>query len=219
MKVISSIVLLLLSTMLIGQASQQQVTIAGAPQNAFVQDHQGATTKHVEEAWKSVMKPYGKTKDNRKTDAIESLGAKVPMISRSALDVYMVITKGEGMARSAVFFDNGTAFISSESNADETQGVESFLSDFADAVQRLVVEDELKDEEKNLDGLDKDLGKLIKENEKLHEAIADYERKILEAEDNITTNLKDQDDKNFEIETQKTLIEQVKEKLNNIGKK
>ena len=43
--------------------------------------------------------------------------------------------------------------------------------------------------------------------------------KIAEAEKNIEKNLVDQENKNKEIDTQKTVVEKVVEKLNNLGKK
>lgn len=209
---------MLIASITFGQVTQQSQTMSLGNQTAFVQEHKEATQKHVESAWKEVMKKYGKPKYNRKSKNWESLEATIPTVSDKALDIYMTVTEGQGMARTSVFVDNGMQFISSENNAEAAESMELFLNEFADATYTLVVEDELKAEEKTLDSLEKEQGKLEKENTKLHEAIADYERKIAEAEEAIVANIKNQDDKQYEIEQQKSFVEKVKEKLNSIGK-
>ncbi len=218
-QLILSIVLSSMAYCMIGQVTQQTQTMALGSQTAFTQEHKDASEKHVEAAWKDVMKKYGKPKFNRKSKNWESLEATIPTVSNKPLDVYLTITEGKGMTSTAVFVDNGMQFISADNNAEASDALELFLNEFADATYRLVVEDELKAEEKNLDQLEKEQSKLEKENEKLHEDIAEYERKIAEAENAIVTNIKNQDDQKFAIEEQKSLIEKVKEKLNSIGKK
>lgn len=218
MRILITLLAFTASYFLSAQVTQVSQSMSLGTQVGFVQDHIGANDKHVEEAWKDVMKQYGKPKMNRKSKNYESLGAVIPTVSNKPLDIYIEINEGEGQTRSAVFVDNGMQFISSENNEEAAEAMELFLNEFADATHRLVVQDELDNEEKNLDGFEKDLAKLEKENEKLHESIAEFERKIAEAEDNIVANIKSQDDKKFEIEGQKKTIEDVKEKLNSIGK-
>ncbi len=218
MRILITILALTLSYCLSAQVSQVSKTMSLGNQVGFVQEHLGASEKHVETAWKDVMKKFGKPKMNRKSKNLESLGATIPTVSDKPLDIYMVINQGEGQTSSAVFVDNGMQFISSENAPEAAESLELFLTEFADATRRLVVQDELDAEEKQLEVFGKDLAKLEKENQKLHDAIAEFERKIAEAEDAIVNNIKSQDDKTFEIETQKQTIEDVKEKLNAIGK-
>ena len=198
----------------ITQVTEQQVAGSFGTQNAFVIEHIGATPKHAEAAWKELIKQYSKkTKYNRKSETWETTAAKMRTLSSKDLDVYMKVAEGTGMTRTSVFFDNGLVFLSSDNSADVVKDINGMLERYQQMTQQLVIEDELKLEEGNLKAMEKSLEKLKKENQKLHDQIADYEQKIAEAEDNIITNLEDQENSENAINDQKGLIEMVKEKL------
>lgn len=202
------------------QISQQEVSASFGTQNAFVVEHQGASAKQAEAAWKDFMKTYSrKTKYNRKSDMWETPDADIPSLSEKDLRVYMKVSEGNGVARSSVFLDNGSVFIDGSNSADLVPEIESMLADYADMTYKLVVEAELKDQESVLKDYEKNLEKLQKQNQKLHDQIAEFEKKIAQTEDEIVTNLQDQETGEIQINDQKGVIEQVKEKLNNIGKR
>jgi len=216
---ITTLLLLLLVTIGMSQVTQEQVSASFGTQNAFVVEHKGATEKHAEEAWKNFMKPYSKkTKFNRKSDTWETTKTELPSVSTKDLNVYMKVAEGNGMTRTSVFFDDGAVFIDGQNSPDKVAEVESMLITYSDMVYKLVVEDELKDQEGLLKNYNKDLEKLKKQNQKLHDDIADYEQKIAETEDEIVNNLADQEASEGQIVDQQGVIEDVKTKLNNIGK-
>ena len=194
-------------------------TISMGAQPAFVINHPNATAKMAEEAWEEHMKKNGKTKKNRKSKEYETLETEINMIGSTPLNVYFIAENGADMATSYVFFDNGTEFITSENNSDSADGIYEFLTPFVYGVEKLVVEEEMKMEEKNLKMMTKDLEKLGKQNESYHSDIEKWKEKIRQAEIDIEENLQAQEAKNVEIETQEGVIEAVKKKLNSIGKR
>jgi len=197
------------------QISEKKVAGSFGTQNAFVVEHVDATAEHAEDAWKELMKEFSKkTKYNRKSYTWETNEAKMPTISSKDLNLYMMVTEGNGMTITSVFFDDGMMFLGSDNSEDAIVDINGLLGKYHQLTQKLVIEDELELEENNLKSLEKSLEKLKKENQKLHEQIADYEQKIVEAEDNIITNIDNQQMSEEAINDQKGLIEMIKEKLN-----
>ena len=194
-------------------------TISMGAQPAFVINHPNATAKMAEAAWEEHMKKNGKAKKNRKSKEFETVDATINMISSTPLNVYFIAEDGADMASSYIFFDNGSNFITSASDKSAASGIYEFLTPYVYGVEKLVIQEELETEEKGLKSLNKDLEKLGKTNEDLHEDIEKWKEKIRQAEMDIEKNLQDQDAKNGEIKTQETLIEEVKKKLNAVGKK
>jgi len=194
-------------------------TISLGSQPAFVINHPNATVKMAEKAWEAHIKKNGKVKKNRKSKEFESMGVYINMISSSNLDVYFIAEKGADMATSYIFFDNGEAFITSANDQEAADGIYEFLTPFVYDVEKLVVQEELENEEKSLKALGRDLEKLHKQNASYHADIEKYKEKIRQAETNIEQNLQAQDVKGGEIEAQEVVIEDVKKKLNSIGKK
>ncbi len=214
-----SLALFIAPQFLSAQVIQKEINMSFGPQNAYTQDHQDADDKQVEKAWESIIKEYdGKVKKNRKSDEFESLEVLIPSISRTPINIYMTIEERKEMTSTSVFFDNGTAFVNENNASEASMNIEKILTEFGYAVQKIAVEDLMKDEEKNFKKLEKEAEKLEKQNKKLHEDIEDYQAKIVEAESDIEKNLADQDNKQMEIKTQSKLLEDIKEKLNNIGK-
>lgn len=193
-------------------------TISMGAQPAFVINHPNATAKMAEAAWEDHMKKNGKAKKNRKSKELETVDATINMISSTPLNVYFLAEDGADMATSYVFFDNGSNFITSSSDSDAAGGIYEFLTPFVYGVEKLVIEEELDTEEKGLKDLGKDLDKLTKDNEGLHGDIEKWKEKIRQAELDIEKNLQEQDAKNTEITNQQSLIEEVKKKLNAVGK-
>lgn len=193
-------------------------TISMGAQPAFVINHPNATAKMAEAAWEEHMKKNGKAKKNRKSKEYETLDANINMISSTSLNVYYIAEDGVDMATSYIFFDNGSNFITSTSDADAASGIYEFLTPYVYGVEKLVIEEELDKEEKGLKDLGKDLEKLAKTNEGFHKDIEKYKEKIREAEIAIEKNLQEQDAKNGEITNQESVIKEVKKKLNAVGK-
>ena len=92
------------------------------------------------------------------------------------------------------------------------------MTEFGYEVQREQVRVELEDEQDKLKQFEKNLDKLKKDYISYNKDIEDAKEKIRKAEANIITNGQDQKKTVSEIESQSKIVDQVKNKLNMIGK-
>ena len=199
--------------------TERKVSMSLGAQNAYVVDVEGADKKIMEDAFKSMFKEYGKIQENRKARESFMMATKITKVNGSSpVDVYAKFEEGKGMATTYVWIDLGGAFTNSKEYAKQSDALKTMLQDYYYECRKVVVANELKAEEKALDKLEKDLVKLQKQNDGYHEDIEKAKQKIVEAEKNIEQNVVDQDNKTKEITGQKKVVEQVTDKLNNIGK-
>lgn len=199
--------------------SEGESSMSLGKQISFSVDIDGADKKITEDVWKKFVKDYGKSKRNKKAKEYYSQGAKVPMINgNNELDLYIKFTERVGHTTATLFIDLGSAFVNSDEYPRESQGAESFMTEFYLAVKTKAITEEMNDQEKEMKNMDKDLRKLEKKNTGYHKDIEKAKEKIEEAEKNIEQNLKDQEDKRIMIEQQKKVIEEIIERLNNLGK-
>lgn len=205
----------------IGQdAVEKKTSMSLGPQNAFYIEIPGADTKVAEKLFYQKMKEFGKMKENRKAREHFAMATKIPVINgTSPIDVYAKFEDGKDMATTYVWVDLGGSFVSSTEHKAQSVALNRFLYDYFIDVRKVVVEEELKKEEKALTSLEKELKKLKDKNDDYHNDIEKAKQKILDAEKNIENNIQDQENKDKEIETQKVVIDTVKDKLNNLGKR
>jgi hypothetical protein len=201
-------------------ATEKKVSMSLGPQNAYFVEIPGADKGMAEKTLYEFVKEYGKMKENGKAKEHYLMATKIPVINgTSPLDMYAKFEEGKGMTTTYVWVDLGGAFVNSTDHASQSKALAQFMRDYFYAVRKKVVTEELKKEEKNLSSLEKDLKKLKEKNDDYHKEIEKAKQKIIEAEANIEKNLVDQENKGKEIDTQKSVVEKVVEKLNNLGKK
>ena len=188
-------------------AVEKKTSMSLGPQNAYYVEIPGASKKLAQKTFEEMIKEYGKIKENGKAKEYFMMATKIPVVNGSSpVDLYAKFDEGKDMATVYVFVDLGGAFV-------------QLLYDYFIAVRKKVVAEELKNEEKSLSSLEKDLRKLKDKNEGYHKDIEKAKQKIMEAEKNIENNVVEQENKNKEIDTQKVVVEEVTQKLNNVGKK
>lgn len=188
-------------------------------QAGFEIDIDGADEDLTEDVWKKYIKDFGKSKRNKKAREYYSVGARVPLISSlDNIDIYIRFDEKVKMTTATMWVDLGEGFVNSDEHPKEAQGAEEFLTNFYLAVKKKAIEEEMKDQEKVLKKMDKELRKLEKKNTGYHKDIEKAKEKIEKAEKNIEQNLKDQEDQRITIEQQKKVIEEIVERLNNLGR-
>jgi len=199
--------------------SEHERSMSLGKQTTFSIDIDGADENMAEDVWKEYVKGYGKSKRNRKAKEYYVVGARIPMIAGSKdLDIYIKFDERVGHTTANLWIDNGGSFINSNEYPKEAQGAEEFLTEFYLAVKRNAISEEMKKQEKALNKLDKSLRKFEKKNIGYHKNIEKAKEKIEKAEKNIEQNLKDQEDQRILIEQQKKVVEEIIERLNNLGK-
>ena len=188
-------------------------------QSSFYVEIDGADKKMTENAWKDFMKSYGKMNFNSKAKEFLASAITIPMISSSAkIDLYASIKEGKNQTTVFVWFDLGGGFANPNDNPSETKGVRDFMTNFYLFTKKRVIEEELKEEEKSLNKLQKDLEKLEDRNKGFHRDIEKAKEAIAKAEKNIEDNLKDQEKKKEEIQGKEKDVQKVVNRLNNLGK-
>lgn len=204
-----SFILSLFATVAFGQITEGQSYMSAGTFNSLTIVLPEGSEKEAPKEWVKFFKKYGKTKKNRKTDEYFTDNAEILGMSNNSVDVY---TKFNGNTMT-VWFDLGGAYLSSFDHSEGYAIGEQVLMDFGLHLQILMVEDELKEEEKTLKNLESDHEKLVKNKATLEKNIEDWKAKIAQAEADIEKNISDQEAKTNEIGQQKTVIEQVKARL------
>lgn len=198
---------------------QQKSTMSLGPQNGYYIEVEGATKNMLEDLWKDYVKEFGKSKYNKKAKEHVSDKVKVTMINGvSPVSLYARHEDGKDLGTTFLWVDLGGAFANGGEHKSQSEGVETFLKDFYILARKKVITKELEVEEKKLKDLNKDLSKLENKKKDYQNEIEKCKMKIVEAEKNIETNVKDQENKKLDIENQKTSIQLVVDKLNAVGK-
>lgn len=201
-------------------AIERNTSMSLGPQNSFYIEIPGADAKLAQKTFYEFVKEYGKIKENSKAREHFMMATKIPVINGvSPVDLYAKFEDGKGLATAYVWVDLGGAFVNSTDHPKQAQAIRQFMYDYFITVRKKVVTEELKVEEKKYESLAKDLKKLKDKNDDYHKDIEKAKQKIAEAETNIQKNQTDQDNKSKEIDTQKEVINQVTDKLNNLGKR
>jgi len=218
---------ILLFTFLVGSISfinaqtvnEETKSMSLGKQAGFQIDIDGVDEDLTEDVWKDYIKDFGKGKRNKKAKEYYSVGAKVPLISGAdEIDLYVSFDERVNMTSVMLWVDLGGGFVNSDEHPKEAQGAEEFLMNFYLAVKKEAIEKEMKDQEKVMNKMEKGLRKLEKKNSGYHKDIEKAKEKIEKAEKNIEQNLKDQEDQNITIAQQRKVIEEIIERLNNLGR-
>lgn len=208
-----------LGTLISQNVLEQENTMSLGSHYSFYVEIDGASKKMVEKQWKAYMKSYGKTKYNRKAKEYYTNSAKIPVINgTNKMDFYTKIDEGKDLTTLYAWIDLGGSFAEPADHRMQVEGIRTFLSDFWITSAKEVIGKELKAEEKNQSGLEKDLARLEKNNDTYHNNIEKLRQRISELESKIEQNYIDQDDKRVEIKQQSKVVDEVVVKLNSIGK-
>ena len=219
---ITTLFVLLFMTQFMGfsqNVTESETTMSLGRQNSFMVTVEGADKDMLEDEWKDYIKEYGKIKKNKKAKEQYIVDAKIQVIYGSnPIDIYSKIEERKGQASLYLWVDLKGGFLVSDEHPKEADNARMFLEDFYVVVRKKVIAEELKEGEKAMEKLEKELSKLEDKNKDLHNDIEDYKDKIRKAEMNIEENLRYQDDKRVEIESQKKVVEEIVERLNNVGR-
>lgn len=198
------------------QVSESNENIGGASHNAIILTIPGATLDEVEKAWKSEMKKMGGKFSKEKGEYFAD-NCKNKKMGDNTFDVYARAEKdGDDGVKLIVGIDLGGAFMSSNAHGDQFKLMKDEIYDFGVNTVKDIIGDQMKEQEKILEKLEKEQKDLVKENEKLHKDIEDYKKKIAEAEKDIEDNEKNQGTKKEEIGAQQKVVKDVEEKLKGV---
>lgn len=202
------------------EVSERKISMSLGPQNCFYVELKGADKKLAEKTFTEFFKPYGKLKENGKAREWFIMATKItPVGGSSPMDVYVKVEEGKNQATTYVWMDLGGEFLNSKDHPKMAESMSRWMKDYHLEVRKKVVAEEVRQEEKLLAQLERDLKKLREKHLSYEQDIEKARLKILESEKNIEKNLVEQEQKNVEITAQKLQVEKVIEKLNSLGKK
>jgi hypothetical protein len=190
------------------EVSETQISYQGSKINGFISSIPYAKPDDVKKAWiKTIEKgTKSKVKENGSYD-ISIADAELDDITDSLLNVYSMIETKDTMIYLHAAFEIGyDEYISSSSYSSEAQLVRLFLFEFAKEQYVEVIEEEFKEEEKKLKGLEKELNQLVRDKVKLEKSIEDFNNDILVANDEIRGFEYDSQVKQNEINEQKVKV-------------
>ena len=189
------------------KVTEEMVPMTRGEQPAFVLLAENGNVKDVEKEMRKAFKEYkGKVEGNSK-DEVVFVDITIKSLSDNTIDVYAKMYEVGDDLKVNAFFDMGGEFLSRESDPDKADVVVDIMENLGLRYQKTLVEAELKEEEKEL----KDLGGLIKDNEKMFSGITAAKRDIEKNQD-------EQVDKQKEISDQESVVKDVEKRLKEFPK-
>ena len=176
----------------------------------------GATTSLVEDQWKDWAKKHYSAKMKKKGGELSATELKSAAMGADEFSMYSAVEKTSDGAALMVWFDMGSAFLNSRDNPGRAREVSSALQQFYYDVRRSTYDVQVKNEEKKLKDLEERNKTMEKNTIALQKNIEDYKAKIKKAEDDIVKLSKDQENGLINIENQRKVIEEVKQRKMNV---
>ncbi len=175
--------------------------------------------KLVGEVWENYVKNYynGQAEWQRKQKEWFTDNVNIPAIGGATPVDLHARTEGKSDVTFMLWVNMGADFLNSGSYPEQYAEAEKMLGQFAVEVQKEKTRLELEGQEKELKKLEKELERLVAANERYHKEIEKAKEAIQKAEENIVQNDKDQELTRQKIETQKQVVESVKDKLSKIN--
>jgi hypothetical protein len=187
--------------------------------NALTIDLPKTTLKEAEKLWKDYAKQFkGDTKKDKKTDEWFTDNALIAAIGgANTIDMYAKFSESGDITTLGLWIDLGGAYVDSKGFADKYAEAEKILQNFSLTVQREQTKKQLSDQQDDLKKMDKAEKKLEDKNADLLKDIENWKKKIAQAETDIQTNLKQQEEQKAKIDAQKKLVDEIAKKLNTLN--
>lgn len=186
--------------------------------NSFSIVLQQVDHKLANQLWRDYIKKYGgKYKWDRKALEHQISGAIIGNISPNIpIDLIATVkTLGHDQVLTVWVFANNE-WVESQKHPEWFEAIELQLQHFAKEVSREKLKLQIKEEERNLSKIESDLQRLIKKKESLEQEIEKAKKRIEEAEREIILNLEEQSKTNVRLNTQKSDLEALRQKLHDM---
>lgn len=217
MKKIFTLSLLFLALGAFGQikVSEKNVNIDGGKNGYYIEIPFG-DQKSIEKELKDEMKSW-KGSFSEKKGVLFADDCKMKSMGDNTFDAYGTVEENpSGGVFVSVAIDLGGAFLNSKEHSAQYKVIEGQLQAWAVKASKSFVDGEIKEQEKVLEGRQKELSDLEGEQSKLEKEIEDYKKKIADNEKAIEESKKQQEEKKGEIKTQEGVVQEVMKKKEGI---
>ena len=196
------------------QETQRLMSFGSRP--CFRMEFSGTDTKVIEGVWRDFAKKNYNAKLKKKKGEWYATKVQSSFMGSNEFSIYSTV-ESEGSKNSLnVWVDAGAYFLSSRDNSSRAEEMMRSLRQCYYDIRRAAIQDDLDDEEKKLKDLENKQKKLVRENESLHKDIENWKSRIQKAEQDLVNNVQDQETNLVDQDAQKRIIEEVKQRLNNV---
>ena len=199
--------------------SETEKVMSQGTKNSLSVNLSKSNAKFAEKIWKDFIKQYkGDYKRDKKNDEYFLDNAMIAGIGGgNTVDMYMKFNETNDNTTATLWIDLGGAYVNSKDFKDKYSEAEKMMFNYAITVSKEQTKLQLEEQQKTLKKLESDQKSLEKKNAGLLTDIEDYKKKIAKAEEDIKTNLKQQEETKVKMETQKKVVDEVQTKLNNLN--
>jgi len=195
-------------------------SIGGGRHEAFVTTIYHSNESEVKKEWKALLRKYNPERIKGGGEIMAD-NATISSISSNSIDIYATTKESGGEVELVVAFDLGGAFMDGAHSGAKT--AEDMVYGFAVKLTTAGIEAKVKKAEKVLAAKEKEVVKLVKANDRLHQnidrwkaAIESATQSIEQAESDLETNEKEQDTARKAVEEQEKAVQAVAAKLKEV---
>ena len=196
-------------------------TMSDGMNNALIVTLEVNSKKLAENVWRNFMEDYGgKTKRAKGGDENLTTVEIVGINGVKPISIYTRAQASEEDARAVdfiVWFDLGEEYLGSAWKT-QYQEAEKLLLKYAHACKVEATNEELEEAGKKLRSMQNDLERLERQHSGYEKDIADAEKRIVQARENIAKNVQQRGDTMQKIDLQKQLLEEIERRLNDLKK-
>ncbi|MCE7861916.1 MAG: hypothetical protein DYG99_00085 [Bacteroidetes bacterium CHB5] len=187
-------------------------TMSKGDKPGFQVDIPEVTLEQIEKNLQNSIRNKTKSKVVKANNEYSVQGTLLTAISDKPLDVYALLTKMDSSMRVVFFFEQDSVFIEESVDAHKANLSREYARTFAVNQYKEHTQNRIKAENNKLESQEKELRKLMDQNQGMHTDIKKLEADINNANMDIKVNVGAQDIKIKEIYKQKELITTIKEK-------
>ena len=191
--------------------------IADGPARGYQMTIYRAKERNIATGWKQFIKGYkGRMDAKNRDDEYFVDDVFIPSISNVDMDITSTMEEVKGDIVMTSYFDLGGVYLSETQNSEAARSAVKLLRQFGREQMKDVIEQELKDDEKELNKREKDFTQLRKKNENIHGQLEKLKEQISEHEAALQSNLNDQDNTVSRIRDQQTNVRKTQMKRNGV---
>ncbi|HNR75069.1 MAG TPA: hypothetical protein PKM03_12620 [Cyclobacteriaceae bacterium] len=187
-------------------------TMSKGAKPGFQVDIPEVASDQIEKNLQNSIRNKTKSKVVKTNNEFSVQGTLLTAISDKPLDVYALLTKMDSSVRVVFFFEQDSVFIEESVDAHKANLSREYARTFAVNQYKEHTQNRIKAENNKLESQEKELRKLMDQNQGMHTDIKKLEADINNANMDIKVNVGAQDIKIKEIYKQKELITTIKEK-------
>jgi Skp family chaperone for outer membrane proteins len=215
MKIISSLLAVCISGLSFSQTIDVKETnekFSTGVQPAIATTVYGNSPDQVMSAWKKLMNDYRNETVKAAKGEVFGDNILIKEWGNNPVDIYTVFQatkkeKKEKVVRLFVAVNLGGAYLSSSVDRAKYRDMEKIVRDFAVSMTKKPIEEELKEDTRALEKLQKKGKRLEKDKKSLQKDVENYKERITKTENEIVTKQSELEKKTAEVTAQKAVID------------